>query len=86
MRAGGGGGVDVDARRRAAHVARQIGANLLHDRPLGAGHDVAVDRLERAHDLLDFERAAERRGVGHAARGDQVLEERLGPVVERKVG
>src|SRR2546428_999386 len=77
--------MDVEARRRPAHVARHIGANLLDDGPLGTRNHVAVHRLEGAYDLVDFEWTAERRRVGHAACRDQVFDERHGPVADREV-
>src|SRR5882672_3254097 len=86
MRAAPDGRLDVQPRRRPAHPPHQIRADLLDDGPLGASDDVAVDRLERAHDLLHLERAIQRRGIDEAARGDEVLDERHRPVADRQVG
>jgi len=86
VRARGGGRLHVQARRGTAHVARQVGADLFDRSPLGAGDDVAVHRFDRAEDLVDFERAAERRRVGHPPGSDEVLDEGRGPVAEGEVG
>jgi len=86
VRACGAGRLDIDARRRAAHVPRQVGTDLLDGTPLGAGDDGAVDRLDRPHDLVDLEGPAERRWVGHTACGDEVLDEGRGPVAQGEIG
>ena len=85
VRAAGDTGVDVDAHRWPAHGADEIGANLFDRGPLGAADDVRVHRVERPQDLFDTERPAERRRVGDAAAGDEVLDERHGPVTDGEV-